>query len=76
MIITGATMTNNPKVDHCVEVLCQHGCRAVRGYLASLQVGQERQEFIDLNPQERALLQQELEAIMVVYDRANSSCPL
>ncbi len=69
-------MTNHPKVDHCVEALCRHGCRAVRGYIAALQTGQELPEASRLDAQERILLQQELQAIMAVYEGANSSCPL
>ncbi len=67
-------MNHSPAVDRCLEILCGQGCRAVRGYLDALQEGQAIRECVELNPQERLWLQQELENIMTVYDRADSSC--
>lgn len=60
-------MTGNPKVDRCIEALCMHGCRAVRGYIEALRAGREQPQWTDLNYAERRLLCEELEGIMAVY---------
>ena len=60
--------TGNVKIDHYVEILCGHGCRAVQGYIKSLATDQELPECADLDAQERILLRKELEAVMAVYD--------
>lgn len=60
-------MTGNPKVDRCIEALCMHGCRAVRGYIEDLRAGNEQPHWAELDCAERQRLCEELEDIMAVY---------
>lgn len=60
-------MTGNPKVDRCLEALCEHGCRTVREYIDALRSDSELPEWSELDVAERGMLCQELEAIMSVY---------
>ena len=60
--------TGNVKIDHCVEVLCEHGCHAVQKYIKSLEADQALPEYAVLDAQERILLCKELEAVMAVYN--------
>ncbi|MBI5462202.1 MAG: hypothetical protein HY941_08475 [Gammaproteobacteria bacterium] len=60
-------MTGNPNVDRCIDVLCGHGCRAVREYIDALRAGSESTHWAELDAVERGLLCQELENIMAVY---------
>ncbi len=65
--------TGNVKIDHYVEVMCEHGCRAVYGYIELLKAGQELPECANLDTQERILLRKELEAVMAVFSDNNKS---
>ena len=60
-------MTGNPKVDHCIETLCLHGCRAVCEHIEALRAGSESPHWSELDANERGLLCRELESIMAVY---------
>jgi hypothetical protein len=57
----------NPKIDHCIELLCHKGCRALWQDIAVLDRGQELPETQELSTAERELLLRELKAIMAVY---------
>ena len=59
--------TGNIHIDQCVDTLCKHGCRAVRGYIEALRAGEDLSQFAGLDAAERGLLRQELESIMAVY---------
>jgi hypothetical protein len=63
-------MVNNgqARVDLCVEVLCQHGCRKVSGYIEQLKTGEVFQEVAALSVDERKSVLVELESIMQAYD--------
>lgn len=61
----------NPKIEHCIELLCLKGCRALWQDIAALDQGQELPETLGLSADERALLARELKSIMAVYA---SSC--
>ncbi len=65
--------TGNAVLDHRVEMLCEHGCRAVRDYIEALSSEQELPQFDGLSMAQRVLLRQELEAIMAAY---GNSCRL
>lgn len=60
-------VTRTATLDLRVEMLCEHGCRAVRDYIEALSMGQDLPQFEGLNAAQRVLLRQELEAVMVVY---------
>jgi hypothetical protein len=56
------------RIDECVERLCNKGCRAVWGDIASLEQGRVLEETRHLNPDEIVLLVAELKEIMAVYE--------
>lgn len=66
-------MTGNPKIDRCIDVLCGHGCRAVREYIEALNAEVELPYWSDLDAAERQRLGEELGAIMAVY---GDKCPI
>ena len=62
-------MVNNgqARVDLCVELLCQQGCRKVSGYIDQLKTGEVFQEVAQLSADERKSVLVELESIMEAY---------
>ena len=56
------------KIEHCVELLCQKGCRLVWDDIAQLEQGAELPETEGLNSQERTEVLNELKSIMAVYE--------
>lgn len=58
---------NREKVDHCVELLCDRGCRAVWGIIRSLEAGEELPETSSLSADERRAVLRELKSVMAVY---------
>ncbi len=62
-------MPDNPAaVDHCVEVLCHHGCNKVYTYITLLEQGREFPEVAHLSDADRGRVLHQLVAIMKVYD--------
>lgn len=57
------------KINHCIEVLCQKGCREVTRIIGVLERGEVLAETDVLEAAERAEVLRELKAIMAVYDR-------
>ncbi len=55
------------KIDHCVEVLCQRGCRQVRADIEALSAGQVFAEVEGLDEEERRRVLDELRSIMAAY---------
>jgi hypothetical protein len=55
------------KIEECVEILCNKGCRAVRKDIAALERGQPLPEVWQLDAEERRKVLAELQAIMAVY---------
>ena len=60
------------RVDDCVEILCQQGCRAVTGFIVELEAGNDLPETRHLTIRERELVRAELISIMAVYE---GPCP-
>lgn len=56
------------RISHCVEALCQKGCRSVWRDMAVLERGDSLPETLELNGQEIRLVLQELHTIMAVYE--------
>lgn len=61
-------MTSSDRVGHCVEALCQKGCRAVWCIIDALERGAPLPETADLSDREIRLVLQELKSIMAVYE--------
>lgn len=57
------------KINHCIEALCQKGCREVTRIIGVLERGDALVETAALDEAERAEVLRELKAIMAVYDR-------
>lgn len=57
----------SPRIESCIEALCQKGCRAVWGDIARLERGDVPAETAGLNPDEREQVLIELRALMSVY---------
>ncbi len=58
----------NHRVEHCVEQLCQKGCRAVWGDIEILESGGVLTETTQLSPAEVSTVLNELKTIMTCYD--------
>jgi hypothetical protein len=58
---------NQQRIDHCIEALCDKGCRAVWGHIQRLEAGEPLAETVDLTEQERQAVLKELKAVMAVY---------
>ncbi|MDD5329019.1 MAG: hypothetical protein PHX38_03380 [Sulfuricella sp.] len=66
---------NHPKIAHCVETLCQKGCKEVSRLILTLERGEPVAEVLELPPAERQAVLDELKAIMAVYDERGSCGP-
>lgn len=55
-------------VEACIEALCEQGCREVRRAIGCLEKGEEVAETRRLSTVQRAMVLEELRAIMSVYD--------
>ena len=55
------------RVDHCVEILCDRGCRAVWADIERLEAGMSLPETTELTEDERRAVLQELKSVMSVY---------
>ena len=62
----------SPVIQHCVEQLCQKGCKAVYKDIALLEEGETLPETRKLSAEENRAVLKELKAIMSVYDNAGT----
>jgi hypothetical protein len=62
-----AVTMNRQRVDHCVELLCDRGCRAVWRDIQCLEAGKILPETAALSEEERRAVLQELKSVMAVY---------
>lgn len=58
---------NQQKIDQCVEVLCELGCRTVSALIRRMERGESLAETAHLDPDEQAAVLAELKSIMAVY---------
>ena len=56
------------KVEHCVEILCQQGCRTVWGTITSIENGDSLAETVGLDQGQVQDVLNELKSIMAVYE--------
>ena len=64
-------MTGN-RVDRCVEIMCQKGCRTLWADIEALQKGVALPEVDSLSAAERQQVLSELKTIMAVYESTGS----
>lgn len=57
------------KINHCVEVLCNKGCREVTRTIGVMERNESLPETAVLTVEEHAAVLHELQAIMAVYDK-------
>lgn len=55
------------KIEQCVEIICNKGCREVRADISRLEQGVELPETEGMTQDERLRVIQELKSIMSVY---------
>jgi hypothetical protein len=60
-------MHKTPAVEHCIEALCQKGCRQVWREIDALERGLPLPETKGLSTQEKKAVLAELKTIMAVY---------
>ena len=58
----------NKRVEHCLERLCNKGCRSVWKNIDDLEAGRPLKETRDLSSHEIHILVKELKEIMAVYE--------
>lgn len=63
---------DQPKIAHCIEVLCQKGCKEVSLIILALERGEVMAETQELNENERQAVLQELKSIMAVYQEGGT----
>ncbi len=66
---------DHPKIAHCVETLCQRGCKEVSRLILALERNEPVAEADGLPAAERQAVLDELKAIMAVYDERGSCGP-
>ena len=64
---------NQSKIAHCIEVLCQRGCKEVSRVILALERGEAMAEVRELNEDECQAVLHELKSIMAVY-REGGTC--
>lgn len=64
---------NKKRVEHCVERICDKGCKSVWTYIRRLESGENLPETAMLDEQERRAVISELKSVMAVYDEGNCS---
>jgi uncharacterized protein YpmB len=62
------------KIAHCIEVLCQKGCKEVSLVILALERGDPMTEVQELNENERQAVLQELQSVMAVYREGGTCC--
>jgi len=60
------------KIAHCIEVLCQKGCKEVSLVILALERGEPVAEAQELNEGERQAVLKELKSIMAVYQEGGT----
>lgn len=60
------------KISHCIEVLCQKGCKEVSLIILALERGDPMTEVQELNESERQAVLKELKSIMSVYQEGGT----
>ena len=60
------------KIAHCIEVLCQRGCKEVSLVILALERGETMAEVQELNENELQAVVDELKSIMAVYQEGNT----
>ena len=60
------------KIAHCIEVLCQKGCKEVSLVILALERGEPMAEAQELNEDERQAVLMELKSIMSVYQEGGT----
>lgn len=60
------------KIAHCIEVLCQKGCKEVSQVILALERGEPMAEVQELNEDERQAALKELKSIMAVYQEGGT----
>jgi hypothetical protein len=61
------------RIAHCIEVLCQKGCKEVSRIILALERGEPMAEMQELDEGERQAVLHELKSIMAVY-REGGTC--
>jgi hypothetical protein len=64
-----ACRMDKEKIDHCIEALCNRGCREVTRTIGIMERHETLPETAALTPEEHAAVLHELQAIMAVYDK-------
>jgi len=60
------------RITHCIEVLCQKGCKEVSQVILALERGEPMAEVQELNESERQAVLTELKSIMSVYQEGGT----
>ena len=60
------------KIAHCIEVLCQKGCKEVSSVILALEQGEPMAEVQELSEGERQAVLKELKSIMSVYQEGGT----
>ena len=60
------------KIAHCIEVLCQKGCKEVSVIILALERGEAMAEMQELNADERQMVLHEIKSIMAVYQEGGT----
>jgi hypothetical protein len=60
------------KIAHCIEFLCQRGCKEVSLIILALERGETMAEVQELNEDERQVILHELKSIMAVYQEGGT----
>lgn len=64
---------DHSKIAHCIEALCQRGCKEVSLIILALERGETMAEAQELDAEERQAVLHELKSIMAVY-REGGTC--
>ena len=64
---------DHSKITHCIEALCQRGCKEVSLTILALERGEIMTEAQELDADERQAVLHELKSIMAVY-REGGTC--
>lgn len=67
-----ALKMDQSKIAHCIEVLCQKGCKEVSLIILALERGETMAEVQELNEGERQVVLHEIKSIMAVYQEGGT----
>jgi len=67
-----ALKMDQSRIAHCIEVLCQKGCKEVSLVILALERGDLMTEVQELDEGERQAVLQELKSIMSVYQEGGT----